>query len=48
MKCLHGSNNLFTLYQIDRTWFDETAVPRPDMNIKVTPFTVTQKLYNTV
>ena len=47
---LCGSNNLLTLYQNKiETDFpslaDEIAEPRPDMNIKVAAFTVTQKLY---
>ena len=52
---LRGSNKLLTRYQIQNvhveadfpSWVDEIAEPRPDMNIKVTAFTVTQKLYNT-
>ena len=49
---LSGSNYILTLHQIiNRTWLpflnNEIAKPRPDMNIKVTAFTVT-KLYNIV
>ena len=45
---MRGSNNLLTLYQLDRldrTWFPIIAEPRPDMNIKVAAFTVSQKPY---
>ena len=48
--CLRGLNSLLIIYQIDRTCFPvltcEKAAPRQDMNIKVTAFTVTNKLYN--
>ena len=48
---LHGSNNLVTLDKIGKKRFtfltDGIAEPRPDMNIKVTAFTMTQKLYST-
>ena len=43
-----GSKSLLTLYHIlNKTWFpflaDEIAEPRPDMNIKVAAFTVSEK-----
>ena len=45
---LRGSKSLLTFYQIiNKTWFpslaDEIAESRPDMNIKVTAFTVSEK-----
>ena len=44
------SNNLLTLCQKDRTRFPflsrYTAETRPDINIKVAAFTVSQKSYN--
>ena len=43
---------LLTLYQIDiskkKVRADEITEPRPDMNIKVTAFTVIKKLYYTI
>ena len=47
---LCGPNNLFFLHQlINRTCFhclaDEIAEQRPDMNIKVAAFTVSEKVY---
>ena len=49
---LLGPNNLFTLHQNkNRTDFhsfaNQIVEPRPDMNIKVTAFTVSKKFYNT-
>ena len=45
---LCGPSNLLILHQIiDRTWLDEIAEQRPDMNIKVTAFTVSEKFINT-
>ena len=48
---LRGPNNLFIPHQIiNRTWFllsDEIAKTRPDMNIKVAAFTVSEKSINT-
>ena len=49
--CLRGPNYLLILHQIiNRTWFsclaDEIAEPRPDMNIKVAAFTVSEKSIN--
>ena len=49
---LRGLNNLLTLHQIIiepdfPSLADEIAEPRPDMNIKVTAFTVPKKSYNT-
>ena len=44
---LCGPNSLLTIYQINKTDFpslaDEIAEPRPDMNIKVAAFTVSEK-----
>ena len=47
---LRGPNNLLILHQIImRTFFpclaDEIGEPRPDMNIKVTAFTESKKLF---
>ena len=39
---MRSSNNLLTLFNIEQM----KAKPRTNMNIKVTCFTVTQKLYN--
>ena len=49
---LRGSKSLFTLNQIiNKPAFpclaDEIAEPRPDMNIKVAAFTVSEKSSNT-
>ena len=51
-KRLRSPNNLLFLHQIiNKTDFpslgDELAEPRPDMNIKVTAFTVSKKSNNT-
>ena len=48
---LRGSKSLLTLYRIiNKTCFpflaDEIAEPRPDMNIKVVAFTVSEKSSN--
>ena len=48
---LRGPKSLLTLYQIiNKTRFpclaDEIAEPRPDMNIKVAAFTVSEKSSN--
>ena len=48
---LRGPNNLLILHQIiNRTWYpflaDEIAEPRPDRNIKVASFTVSDKSIN--
>ena len=48
---LLGTKSLLTLYRIiNKTWFplyrDEIAEPRPDMNIKVAAFTVSEKSSN--
>ena len=50
---LHGPTNAFILHQIiNRTWFpclaDEIAEPSPNMNIKVTAFTVSEKSINVI
>ena len=54
MECTHvcaaQTTCLLLTKQIESgfpSWADEIAEPCPDMNIKVTAFTVTQKLYNT-
>ena len=45
---LRGPSNLLILHQIiNRTLFDEIAEQRPDMNIKVTALTVSEKSINT-
>ena len=45
---LRGPSNLLILHQIiNKTWFDEIVEQRPDMNIKVTAFTVSEKSINT-
>ena len=49
---LRGSKSLITLYQIINkpdfpSLADEIAEPHPDMNIKVTAFTVSKKSSNT-
>ena len=49
---LRGPDNLLFLHQIiNRTYFPclaaEVAEPRPDMNIKVAAFTVSEKSINT-
>ena len=45
---LRGPSNLRILHQlINRTWLDEIAEQRPDMNIKVATFTVSGKSVNT-
>ena len=51
-RTLAGPNNLLILHQIiNRTWFpclaDEITDPRPDMNIKVAGFTLSEKFINT-
>ena len=44
---LCGSKSVLTLYQIiNKTWADEIAEPRPDMNAKVAAFTVSEKPIN--
>ena len=55
MECAHvcGQKSLLTLYQImNKTCFpslaDEIAEPRPDMNITVAAFTVSEKSINTM
>ena len=55
MKCTHvcGPKSLLTLYQIiNKPEFpsitNEIAEPRPDMNIKVAAFTVSEKSINIV
>ena len=41
---LRGPNNLLILHQIiNNTLADEIAKPRPDMNVKVTAFTESQR-----
>ena len=50
---LRGLKSLLTLYQIINkpdfpTLADEIAEPYPDMNIKVTAFTVSEKSSNTL
>ena len=50
---LRGSKSLLTLYQIINkpdfpSLADEIAEPHPDMNIKVTAFTVSEKSSNTM
>ena len=54
MKCTHvcGQSSLLTHYQIIikpdfPSLADEIAEPRPDMNIKVAAFTVSEKSINT-
>ena len=49
---LRGSKRFLTLYQtINKTWLsflvDEIAETRPNMNIKVAAFTVSEKSINT-
>ena len=49
---LRGPNNLFILYQLIKksdfpSLADEIAEARPDMNIKVAAFTVSEKSINT-
>ena len=49
---LRGPNNLLSLHQIIiepdfPSLADKIAEPRPDMNIKVTAFTVSKKFYYT-
>ena len=49
--CVAQTAYQLIIYQINRTWFfpswaDEIAKPHPDMIIKVSAFTVTQKFYN--
>ena len=41
---LRGSHSLLIMSTDILSWADELAEPRPDMNIKVTAFTVTQML----
>ena len=55
MKCTHvcGPKSLLTLYQIINkpdvpSLADEIAEPRPDMNIKVAAFTVSETSINTI
>ena len=50
---LRGSKSILTLYQIIikpdfPSWADKIAEPRPNMNIKVAAFTVSEKSINTV
>ena len=48
--CLCHPKSLLTLYQIKPDFpslADEIAEPRPDMNIKVAAFTVSEKFINT-
>ena len=50
--CLRGSKSLLTLHQIINepdfpSLADEIAKPRPDMNIRVATFTVSEKSINT-
>ena len=46
---LRGSKSLLTLYQPNfPSLADEIAEPRPDMNIKVDAFTVSEKSINTI
>ena len=49
---LRGPNNLLILHTIIDSDFpclaDEIAEPRPDMNIKVAAFTVSEKSVNTL
>ena len=50
---LRGLKSLLTLYQsINKTWFpflsSEIAEPRPEIDIKVAAFTVSEKSINTV
>ena len=48
--CLRGPNKLFSIHQIIEPDFpclaDEIAETRPDMNIKVAAFTVSEKSIN--
>ena len=44
---LRGPNNLFILHLIITCLADEIAEPRPDMNIKVIAFAVSEKSINT-
>ena len=51
-RLVRGPNNLLTLQSIINipdfpSVVDEIAEPRPDMNIKVTAFTVNEKSINT-